>query len=121
MTAQPCPGAPFADRLALARRLVARGPSALPTHTVDQLGAAGREVRQIHDHLMSVLPQIEPDRHWRQRMDSEPSDETRAYLLAATMGCTTVCVHIRRSGPQPAICRLSLRRADCQRCSATLY
>jgi hypothetical protein len=54
-------------------------------------------------------------------MDSEPSDETRAYLLAAVLGCTTVCIHIRRGGPQPAYCRLPLRRVDCQRCVATMY
>lgn len=121
MTAQPRPTAPFSARLELARRLVARGPSPLPTHTVDQIRAAGRETRQIHDHLVSVLPQIEPDRHWRQRMDSKPSDETRAYLLAALLGCTTICLHIRRGGPRPAIARLPLRRVDCERCVQTLY
>lgn len=113
--------ASFADRLALARQMVARRAPQPPVHLADQVGAAGREVRQIHDRLVSVLPLIEPGRRWRQRMDSEPSDEVRAYLLAATMGCTTICVHLRRSGPQPTICRLPLRRIDCQRCVQTLY
>jgi hypothetical protein len=121
MTAQPCPGVPFHDRLALARQMVARRAPQPPVHLADQLGAAGREVRQIHDHLMSVLPQIEPDRHWRQRMDAEPSDEVRAVLLASLMGCTTICLHLRRGGPRPAIARLSLRRVDCERCVQTLY
>ena len=113
--------APFAERLALARVMVARRAPQPPVHLADQLDAADREVRQIHDRLISVLPMIEPGRHWRQRMDADPSDEVRAYLLAALLGCTTICLHLRRGGPQPSVCRLPLRRVDCQRCSATLY
>jgi hypothetical protein len=113
--------APFAERLALARVMVARRAPQPPVHLADQLDAADREVRQIHDRLISVLPMIEPGRNWRQRLDSQPSDEVRAYLLAALMSCVTVCVHIRRFGPQPAIARLAMRRVDCQRCVQTLH
>src|SRR5215203_6160367 len=111
---------PFAKRLVLARLLVARGSSTLPPHVADQLSAAGRETRVLHDRLGRVLPVLEPGRNWRQRAEREPSDEIRAYLLAALMGCTTVCVHIRRGGPRPAIARLPLRRVDCGPCSQTL-
>src|SRR4051794_33056949 len=43
--------APFSDRLALARRLVARGPIMLAPHVTDQLDAADREAKQIHGRL----------------------------------------------------------------------
>jgi hypothetical protein len=112
---------PFSERLALARRLIARGSSGLPPHVADQLDAAGRETRVLHDRLMTVLPALQPDRNWRQRLDGSPSDEVRAYLLAALLGCTRVCVHLRRGGPRPAIARLPLHRVDCDRCSATIY
>lgn len=113
--------APFRDRLALARRMLARRASRPPVHLADQLDAAGREARVLHDRLGAVLPLIEPDCNWRRRADAEPSDDTRAYLLAALLGCTTVCIHIRRGGPQPAIARLPLGRVDCDRCVGTLY
>jgi hypothetical protein len=113
--------APFPDRLALARRMVARGASPQPSHVVDQLDAASRETRRLHDRLVSVLPALEPDRSWRQRLDAAPSDETRAYLLAALLGCVNLCVHLRRGGPRPAIVRLPLGRVDCGRCSQTMH
>jgi hypothetical protein len=113
--------APFAERLALARQMVARRAAQPPVHLADQLGAAGREVRQIHDRLIAVLPTIEPGRNWRQRLDNEPSDETRALLLASLLGCQAICTHLRRGGPRPAIARLALRRVDCQRCVQTLH
>lgn len=112
---------PFRDRLCLARTMIARRPATAPIHLRDQLAAAGRDVRQLHDRLGAVLPMIEPERHWRQRMDTVPSDETRAVLLAALLGCTAICLHLRRGGPRPAIARLALHRVDCQRCVATLY
>lgn len=111
---------PFASRLALARRLVARGTAPAPIHLADQLAAAGTEARVLHDRIGATLPILQPDRRWRQRIDSDPSDDVRAYLLAAVLDCTTVCVHIRRSGPQPAFALLALRRVDCGRCVRTL-
>lgn len=112
--------APFTDRLALARRLIARGAARLPVHITDQFAAAGSEARMLHDHIGAVLPILEPDRTWRQRIDTDPSDDVRAYILAATLDCTTVCVHIRRGGPRPAFVQLPLRRVDCGRCIGTV-
>ena len=43
------PRATFPDRLALARRLVARGAARPPVHLADQLEAAGSEARVLHD------------------------------------------------------------------------
>lgn len=115
------PAAPFPDRLALARRMVARGASRPPTCLADQLDAAVREVRVLHERLGATLPLVDPGRNWRQRADLDPSDEVRSYLLAALLGCTAaVCIHLRRGGPQPAVCRLAMRRADCARCAATI-
>jgi hypothetical protein len=111
----------FPERLALARRMVAGStPPAANVHLADQIRAAGSEVRQIHDRMAAVMPLLEPGRNWRQRVDADPSDTTRAYLLAGLLGCTTVCPHLRKGGPQPGIARLPLRRVDCTRCSQTL-
>jgi len=110
----------FPTRLALARKLVAHGPSPLPTHVRDQLGAASDETRVLHDRIGAALPLLDPDRNWRERIDMRPSDEVRAHLLAATIGCLP-CVHLRKdSSPQPAFVQLPLRRSDCARCSQTL-
>ena len=68
-----------------------------------------------------MLPILEPERNWHQRMDTDPSDDTRAYLLAALLGCHHHCIYIRRGGPRPAVVRLALGRVDCERCSRTLY
>jgi hypothetical protein len=115
------PPSPFTDRLALARRLVAKSAPTAPIHIADQLGAADREVRQLHDRLAAVLPMLEPARQWRQRMDAVPSDDIRAYLLAALLGCTNCCPHLRRGGPRPALARLPLGRVGCERCVGMLY
>jgi hypothetical protein len=112
--------APFPARLALARRMVARGANRLSPSLADQLDAAGREAKQLHGRLARVLPALEPGRNWRQRIDRDPDDDTRTLLLAALLGCVNVCVHLRRGGPRPAVARLPLRRVDCGRCSATL-
>ena len=111
---------PFSDRLALARRLLARGASRPPVHLVDQLEAAGAEARVLHDRLGAVLPILEPGRPWYQQLEVTPSDEVKAHLLAAVLGCTTMCVHLRRGGPRPAFVQLPLRRIDCARCIRTL-
>jgi hypothetical protein len=110
----------FADRLALARRMIARGARPASVHLADQLQAAGREARQVHDQIGAALPLIAPDRTWRQRVDADPSDTLRAYLLAAVLDCTTVCIHIRRGGPRPAFVQLPTRRVDCERCVGTV-
>jgi hypothetical protein len=111
----------FPDRLALARQMIAKGaPPVAPVHLADQIRAAGDEVRRIHDTMGAVMPLLEPGRNWRHRVDADPSDTTRAYLLAALFGCVNTCPHLRKGGPQPGIARLPLRRVDCTRCSQTL-
>jgi hypothetical protein len=114
------PPTPFAVRLAPARRLVAGSAPPVPVNLGDQLDAAGREVLQIHDRLGAVLPMLVPGRRRQHRADAAPSDEIRAYLLAAILACTTVCAHVRRGGPRPVIAGLALRRLDCDRCLGTL-
>jgi hypothetical protein len=109
----------FAQRLAAARAMIAGGAADVPGHLADQIRAAGAETRHLHDRMGAVLPLLEPGRNWRPRVDADPSDTTRAYLLAALFGCTTVCPHLRTGGPQPAIARLPLRRIDCGKCSQT--
>ena len=59
----------FADRLALARRLLARGAAAMPTHLADQLEAAGKDARVLHDRLVAALPILQPDRQWYGRVE----------------------------------------------------
>ena len=102
---------PFPTRLALARRLIARGAAPAPVHVADQLASAGADARRQHDRLAAALPLIQPGRNWRQRIDPDPSDDVRAYILAAVLDCTRVCVHIRRGGPRPAFALLALRRS----------
>lgn len=114
------PRATFADRLALARRLIARRSPSPAVHLADQLGAASAETRVLHDRIGEVLPIMAPDREWRQRIDADPSADVQAHVLAAVIGCTIVCVHIRRGGPRPTIVRLALCRVDCVRCVQTL-
>src|SRR5215211_6860130 len=111
--------ATFADRLALAHRLIACGPTPAPTHITDQLAAAGSEAAALHDQIGAALPVLQPDRTWRQRIEADPSDDVRAYILAAVLDCTTVCVHLRRGGPRPGFVSLPLRRIDCDRCVRT--
>jgi hypothetical protein len=109
----------FPTRLALARAMVASGARPLPVDIADQTRAAGREMHRSYGRLGAVLPLLEPQRNWRQRTDLESRAETRALLLAGLLGCVDVCVHLRRQGPQPAYCRLPLRRVDCIRCVHT--
>ena len=101
--------APFPARLALARAMIARGMPAAPVHLADQFLAASAETRRHHDRIGAVLPLLEPERNWRRLLDTAPSTETRAYLLAAVLGCVEVCCHLKRGGPQPCIVRLPLR------------
>lgn len=110
----------FATRLARARAMIARGAEPAPSHIADQLEAARADASVMHDRMGAVLPILEPDRAWRQRLDTSTSDDVRAYLLAALFDCTTLCPHLKQGGPQPAIVKLPLRRADCRRCAATL-
>jgi hypothetical protein len=110
----------FCGRLALAHRMLARGPEAAPAEVADQMTAANGEVRRMADRLGMLLPILSPDRNWHQMMESTPSETVRAYLLAGVLGCTDVCPHLRRGGPQPAIVRLPLRRVDCSRCIQTI-
>src|SRR5689334_19562745 len=108
------PRVPFTTRLAYARTLLARGVPAPAVHVADQFAAASADTRALHDRIGAIMPLLQPGRNWRQRMDPAPSDNMRAYLLAALVGCTTVCPHLKRGGPQPAIARLPLRRIDCE-------
>src|SRR3954451_20417014 len=101
---------PFTARLAVARTMLARGAPAAAVHLADQFRAASADTRELHDRIGVLMPLLEPGRNWRQRMDSPPSDDTRAYLLAALLGCTEACPHLKRGGPQPAFVRLPLRR-----------
>ena len=110
----------FATRLTLARAMIARGAPPHPVHLADQFRAASAGTRELHDRIGMLMPLLEPLRNWRQRMDSTPSSDTRAFLLAALLGCTEVCPHLKRGGPQPAFVRLPLHRTDCQRCVQTL-
>jgi hypothetical protein len=125
MTRHPDPP-PFAARLVAAHRLLAAGPAIadelgmLPLHQLDQLAAAGRDAR-AHTHRVGVVMRaFEPDRHWRHRSIRDPASETTAILLAAIMGCTEICIHLRRGGPQPALVLLPLRRIVCARCAQTV-
>ena len=112
---------PFATRLRVACELIAHRAPPLPAHLTDQLDAAGREVRVLADRLGVALPLVMPDRSWFQSMDPSPSADARALLLAALLGCLgSVCPHLKRGGPQPAIGRLPLRRVDCARCLGTI-
>jgi len=114
------PRASFADRLNVARRLLARGASRPPVHLANQLEAAGKDARVLHDRLVAALPILQPDRQWYGRVEVAPSDEVKALLLAAILDCTTMCIHLRRGGPRPAFVQLPLRRVDCERCVRTL-
>jgi hypothetical protein len=100
--------------------MIARRAGRPPVHLADQLDAAGAEARTLHDQIVATLPVLQPDRQWRQRTDTTPSDDVRAYILAAMLDCTTVCVHLRRGGPRPAFIQLPLRRVDCERCVGTV-
>jgi hypothetical protein len=110
----------FPTRLTLARALIARGGPPAPGHVADQIDAAGAEARVALDRLGVLLPLLAPDRNWREWIDITPSADIRAYLVAAVLGCAATCCHLKRGGPQPVFLRLSLRRADCSRCVATL-
>jgi hypothetical protein len=106
--------------LALARRMVARRAARPPVHVADQLAAAGAEARMLHVRMGAALPVLQPDRHWRQRIEVSPTDDVKALILAAVLDCVNVCTHLRRGGPRPAFVQLPLRRVDCERCVGTL-
>jgi hypothetical protein len=110
----------FAERLRVARELIARGAQHPSGHVADQLAAAAADTRRLHDRIGVVMPLLEPGRDWRQRVAPSPSAEVRAYLLAGVLGCKTVCPHLRKGGPQPALVMLPLRRIACLRCAATI-
>ena len=110
----------FRSRLAYARKLLARGEPSMPLHLADQFASAATDALAIHDTLGAVLPLIEPERGWHHRIDANPSDTVRSYLVAALFGSTTVCSHLKHGGPQPAVVRLPLRRVDCSKCVQTL-
>lgn len=112
--------ATFADRLALARRLIARRATRPTVHLADQLAAAGSEARTLHARMGNLLPILQPDREWYGRIEVAPSDDVKALILAAVLDCVNVCVHLRRGGPRPAFVQLALRRIDCERCVRTL-
>jgi hypothetical protein len=116
---------PFAERLALASSLVDRLARAdrselAPLHVLDQLSAAASETLAFVPPIIDEARRREPDRGWRHRVEAA-TPEKSAYLLAALLGCMdTVCAHLRRGGPQPAIANLALRRLDCRRCVGTV-
>ena len=110
----------FATRLRWAHAMIAQGAPSPAGHVADQLEAASRDTRSMTETLAVVLPLLAPERNWRQRIDTSPSDHVRAYLLAAVLDCAAACCHLKRGGPQPAIIRLPLRRVDCGRCVQTL-
>ena len=72
MSRPPVPS--FTTRLAVARAMLARGAPAAPVHLADQFRAASADTRELHDRIGVLMPLLEPGRHWRQRMDSSPSD-----------------------------------------------
>lgn len=107
----------FDDRLELARRLIARG-STPPSHVVDQMDAAARETAAQMGIAGVLLTLTQPDRGWRHKHQGS-TPEQQVYLTAALLGCCP-CIHIRRSGPQPVVVSLPLKRIDCRRCAGTL-
>lgn len=108
----------FSARLAVARRLLARGAKTVPVHLADQLVAAGREAGRIADRVGALMLIFEPSRDWFHRRHADASDEVRAYVLTAVLGCIAdVCCHLRRGGPRPAHVLLPLRRVACLRCA----
>jgi hypothetical protein len=60
--------APFADRLAVARRVLALDVRAdgCPAALWDQIEAAARDTRAAGAQAAFVLRALEPERHWRQ-------------------------------------------------------
>jgi hypothetical protein len=109
----------FTDRLAIARRLVAAGPSVSPLspHVQDQFKAASSECKDKLHQAGFAAAVAEPHRGWRQRTRGD-DPEARTLLLAAMLDCMAArCPHLRKgSSPQPAFALLPLRRIDCQRC-----
>jgi hypothetical protein len=93
--------------------------SAPSVHLADQYRAAGADAHILHGQLGALLPIVQPARPWFYRSQADVPDETRAYLLAAVMGCAPCC-HLRRGGPQPALVMLPLRRIACTRCADTI-
>jgi hypothetical protein len=77
------PNVPFAERLALAEALLARGARPAPTHLADQYGAARDEARGLRDRIGLLMPVLEPGREWFHRKHADAPDEVRAYVLAA--------------------------------------
>src|SRR6266542_1307105 len=113
--------APFAERLALAHALIARGCPPPSAHEADQLGAAGRDTQRLHDRVAMLAPILAAERPWHRRTDPDPSTALRAHLLAAVLGCLpNTCCHLRKGGPQAALVLLPQRRAACGRCAATI-
>ena len=111
---------PFPMRLVAAQRMLVHRTAPTGEHLADQMDAASGEMESMAQRIGMLLPILSPERSWFHREDTKPSELVRADILAAVLGCTEVCPHLRRGGPQPAIVRLSLRRIDCQRCVKTL-
>jgi hypothetical protein len=109
----------WADRLALAGRIVAAGPQVtIPVAVADQVAAASADAMATLENAAVILPSLDPESGWTRRDVTGPGADQLAHLLAAILGCS-LCIHLRRGGPQPATVDLATRRALCRRCIAT--
>lgn len=115
---------PFSTRLALSRALVNRRTAmrdAAPVWLQDQVDAAGDEVGRFVIESGAMCAELEPARGWQSY--AVPGYEAMglervAYLYAAALGCHQ-CIHLLRSGPQPAIADLNHHLVLCRRCART--
>jgi hypothetical protein len=116
------PAGSWPDRLAVARELVACGAPAPSVDLADQLGAAGKEARGLHDRIGALASALHAGRPWYHRREHAVEDDVRAYLVAAVLDCLPdSCSHLRKGGPQPALALLPLRRIACVRCAGQVH
>jgi hypothetical protein len=118
------PAVPFSERLAIARQKIAAGAPQCSVHQADQYGAARDEAEGLHDRVGALLPVVRPNRPWHQKRADPAADETRAYLLAAVLGCLAdVCGRRKVMTFVPFCCTLGsaiLTGDACRNCAVVL-
>jgi hypothetical protein len=113
----------FAERLTQARAILALhgdAARAMPVAVVDQIAAASRDAAErLLGTTHRRLATAKPDGGWERGVwEKDEHPAAVGHLIAAMLGCTETCPHLKIGAP--VIARLPMRRLDCEVCAATM-